>query len=381
LIISDEVSRLKSKLIEDKAFFNSHPELGFNEHITADYISSTLISLGFSVKKNVAGTGVVGLLGQDQDKNKQCILFRADMDAVLMNPEDPSSVKHTCGHDAHMAILLGLARILSKNISDLKGMVKLVFQPGEEGLGGAELMIKQGVLDYPHVDKVFALHVWSELLEGEIGIQDGAIMASGDEFTIEVIGKSGHAALPEKCVDAIAIASQIITALQFIVSRNINPLETVVISIGTIFGGCNYNTICEKVTIKGTCRTYNNQIRQYISERIKNTSISIARCYGGDAIIDYRHKHPAVVNSNEEALMVSQLSETIVGSRNVIKNYKTMCTEDFSHYLQYSQGALVFIGCQGERYFPQHNPNYYVDESALLIGLELFYQITKKYLY
>ncbi|KUO72358.1 MAG: hypothetical protein APF81_21905 [Desulfosporosinus sp. BRH_c37] len=376
--ISDDVLNLKDTLMMDKNYFNANPELGFLEYKTSNYISKRLSELGFEVRENIAQTGVMGLIRGDA--NKPCIMFRADMDAILTDPDDPNSIKHACGHDAHMAILLGLANLLTQKKNSIKGTVKLVFQPGEEGLGGAASMIDQGVLEHPTVDKAFALHVWSEVEEGKIGICGGPVMASGDEFLIEILGKAGHAALPEKSIDAIFIASQVVVALQSIVSRNVSPIETVVVSICSISGGCNFNTICEKVTIKGTCRTYDNEVRRFVSERIKHIAVSIARSFGGDAVVEYIFKHPPVINSQEEAIQITKLSEQIVGSENVIKSYRTMCTEDFSHFQQKIPGTLTFIGCQSDKYYPQHNPNFYVNEKAMLIGLELFCSIAKKYL-
>ncbi|HHV30579.1 M20 metallopeptidase family protein [Acetivibrio mesophilus] len=376
--ITNEVYSIRDELLRDKNFFNCNPELGYKEFKTSKYISSRLKEIGFQVEENIATTGVVAVLKGKQDS--PCIMFRADMDAVLTIPEETTSIMHACGHDAHMAILLGLASLLAKDKHNFKGTVKLVFQPGEEGFGGAEAMIHEGVLDNPKVDKAFALHVWSELDEDCIGIKDGPIMASGDEFEIEVYGKGGHAALPEKCSDSIYIASQIVVVLQSIVSRNISPIDTAVVSVTSFNGGCNYNTICEKVAIRGTCRTFRNETRELIASKIKEISTSIASSLGGKAIVKYRFKHPPVVNWKEESNLVAQIAELVVGKENIITNYSTMCTEDFSHFLRKVPGALVLVGCKGEEYWPQHSPNFYVGEKPMLIGLELLYGIARKYL-
>ena len=386
MCISDEVYNLKESLLKDKIFFHSNPELGYKEIKTSSYISYRLKELGFEVQDNVAKTGVVGLL--KGNINGPCILFRADMDAILTNSDDLTSVKHVCGHDSHMSILLGLASLISKNKALLRGTAKLVFQPCEEGwgeseamiLGGAEAMIEEGVLETPIVNKAFALHVWSELPEGSIGVQGGAVMASGDEFEIEVYGKGGHAALPEKCVDPIYIASQIVLSLQSIISRNISAVDTAVLSVTCFNGGCNYNTICEKVSIKGTCRTYKDELRKFIASRLEKLVISITEGFGGKAIVKYGFKHPPVMNCESEANLITGISEGIVGKENVIKNYRTMCTEDFSHFLQKVPGALIFIGCQGEKYYPQHSLEFSVGEKPMLVGLELLYGIAKAYL-
>lgn len=223
--IENDINNLLPKMKEDKEFFWNNPENEFEEVKTSNYIIKRLKEMGYEdIKTNIAKTGVVAELNGVEPG--ECILFRADMDAVMM--DDNHRMKHTCGHDAHMTILLGLAQILINNKNKIKGCVKLLFQPAEEGHGGAKPMIDEGVLENPRVDKVFALHVWSEIDEGKVGIREGAVMASTDPFDIRVIGKGGHAALPEKCVDPIYIASSIVTAIQGIVGRNVDPNETAV---------------------------------------------------------------------------------------------------------------------------------------------------------
>lgn len=375
--IDDDINNLLVQMRKDKDFFWNHPEEEFQEIETSKYIIKRLRKMGYeNIKTNIAKTGVVAEL--EGTETGECILFRADMDAVVM--DENHRTKHTCGHDAHMTILLALAKLLIDNKDKIKGHVKLLFQPAEEGNGGAKPMIEEGVLENPRVDKVFGLHVWSEIDEGKIGIKEGAILASTDPFEIKVIGKGGHAAIPEKCIDPIYIASSISIALQGIVGRNVDPNETAVVGITAINGGNTNNVIPDEVNLKGICRTFNNELRKNILERIKTVSTKIAESMGGR--IEFKHllEYPAVVNSKEEAKEIEEIAKKIVGENNIVTNYRTMCSEDFSFFLQERPGAFIFIGNRGENTAPQHNEKYFVSEKSILIGAQLMYEIAKKYL-
>ncbi len=355
--IGDCVKELKEQMIKDKEFFWNHPEEEFKEYETSEYIIKRLKEMGYiDIKTHIAKTGIVACIGNG---NAPCILFRADMDAVVM--DESHRMKHTCGHDAHMTILLAFANLLMQNKDKINGTIKLLFQPAEEGIGGAKPMIDEGVLENPHVDKVFGLHVWSELPNCSVGIKQGPIMAATDPFEIIVKGKGGHAALPEKCIDSIYIASQIVLGINGIISNNIiNSSEKVVLGITSIHGGSSYNLIPDIVEMKGICRTYDNKLRDKLKTLVQEVSKNIAEAKGGCVEFRYPSSLPAVVNSKEEAEMVQELAETIVGKENVITDYKTMCSEDFSHFLLNRRGAFIFIGCRGEHYYPQHNENFSV---------------------
>lgn len=372
------VNNLLLQMREDKKFFWNHPEEEFEELETSAYIIKRLKEIGYKkIKTNIAKTGIVAEL--QGKENGECILFRADMDAVVM--DENHRTKHTCGHDAHMTILLSLAQLLMDNKEKINGCVKLLFQPAEEGKGGAKPMIEEGVLENPRVDKVFALHVWSEIDEGKIGIKEGAIMASTDPFLIKVIGKGGHAALPEKCIDPIYIASSITIALQAIVGKNINPNETAVVGITAINGGNTNNVIPNEVELKGICRTFNNELRNEVLKRIETISTKIAESMNGK--IEFKHllEYPAVINSKKESKEVGEIAKKIVGESNVVTYYRTMCSEDFSFFLQERPGAFIFIGNRGKNVVPQHNENYFVSENSILIGTQVMYEIAKKYLF
>lgn len=376
--IDNDIKELFPQMKIDKKFFWDNPEEEFKEIKTSSYIIKRLKEIGYKdIKTNIAKTGVVAELSGKEDG--ECILFRADMDAVVM--DENHRTKHTCGHDAHMTILLSLAQLLINNKDRIKGHVKLLFQPAEEGTGGAKPMIEEGVLENPKVDKVFGLHVWSEVDEGKIGIKEGAILASTDPFTIKVIGKGGHAALPEKCIDPIYIASSITIALQGILGRNVDPNETAVVGITAVNGGSTTNVIPDEVELKGICRTFNNELRNELLTRIENVSTKIAESMNGKVEFKRILEYPAVVNSKKATEEIQRIAEKIVGKDNIITDYKSMCSEDFAFFLQERPGAFIFIGNRGENTAPQHNENYFVSEKSIIIGAQVMYEIAKKYLF
>ena len=373
--IDDEIKNLASSIMKDKEFFWKHPEAGFKEIETSNYIIKRLKEIGYTqIQTQIAKTGVVAIL-QGKATNP-CILLRSDMDAVCM--DNTGRMKHTCGHDAHMAIMLAVAELLFKNKDKLQGTVKILFQPAEDDIGGAKPMIDEGVMDNPKVDKVFGLHVWSELPHGTIGIKEGAVMASTDPFTVEIVGKGGHAAIPEKCIDPIYASSQIIEVLHRIEKQYNQKEREVVLGITSVHGGSTTNVIPDKVEMKGICRTYNNNIRTELKQKLQEEMKKIADITSTKITLNHIEERPVVVNSVEEAIEIKQQATEIVGEENVITNYQTMCSEDFSFFLQQAPGAFVFIGCQQEEYYPQHNENFKVDEQSILLGVQVMYNIAKK---
>ena len=373
--IEECIKMLKKTMIADKEFLWNHPEKGFHEIETSKYIINRLEKLGYDVKANIATTGIVAKLKGKEER--PCIMFRSDMDALEM--DNTGRMKHACGHDAHMTIMLALAELIIKNKEKIKGTIKLLFQPAEETSGGAKKMIEEGVLENPKVDCVFALHVWSELEKGTIGIKNGAVMASTNPFDITVYGKGGHGAIPEKCIDPIYISSSIVTNLQAIVGRNISPNETVILSITAINGGNSNNIIPEKVEMKGICRTFNNELIDYIKNRIVEVATNTAKSMNGKIEVKFKDgNYPAVINSKKYFELIKEIGKEIVGENNIIDNYKTMCSEDFSYFLEERPGAFIFVGCKGEQYYPQHSENFYVDIDTILLGTQIMYEIVKK---
>ena len=376
--LEDEIINLTDSIMTDKEFFWNHPEAGFKEFKTSEYIIKRLKEIGYKeIQTNVAKTGVVALLRGKSES--PCVLLRSDMDAVCM--DENKRMKHTCGHDAHMSILLAVAELLFKHQDKLKGTIKLLFQPAEDDIGGAKPMIDEGVMENPKVDKVFGLHVWSELPHGTIGIKEGPVMASTDPFKIDIRGKGGHAALPEKCINPIHTASKIIEELRVIEKKYNEKERNIVLGTTAINGGGTTNVIPDKVEMKGICRTYDNKIRTKLKEQLQNKMKEIAQKTHTNIVLKHIEERPVVVNSQKETKEIQNIAEKIVGKENIITNYKTMCSEDFSFFLEKAPGAFVFIGCRQEEYFPQHNENFIVDKESVLLGCQMMYDIAKKYLF
>ncbi len=376
--IEKDISNLEPQMLKDKEYLWNCPEPGLKEIKTSAYILNRLKEMGYEdIDTNIFETGIIATLkGENPEKNNTCILFRSDIDAVVM--DSTGRTKHTCGHDAHMTILLSLAKILMDNKDKIKGTIKLLFQPDEEGDGGANAMIQNGALENPKVDKAFAIHVWSELKEDTIGIKPGAVMASTDPFEILIHGKGGHAAMPEKCIDSIYIANVIGKKIkEMAVLDNEDLDKKVVLGITSISGGKNNNVIPDEVYLKGICRTFDNTIRKEIKENLEKTVTEVANQMGATAELKFIGNYPATVNSEIEAKQIQEIAKNIV--ENVNTNYRTMCSEDFSYFLEKVPGAMIFVGCQREKYYPQHNENFTVGINSILIGTQMFYEIAKKY--
>lgn len=373
--IEQEVIDLKEQMKKDKDFFWNHPEKGLCEFETSSYIKKRLEEIGYTdINTNIYATGIIATLkGKEEGP---CILFRSDMDAVVM--DETGRTKHTCGHDSHMTILLSLAKILMDNKDKIKGTVKLLFQPDEEGDAGAKDMVKNGALENPKVDKAFAIHVWSEFKEDEIAIKEGTVMASSDPYDIIVYGRGGHAAMPEKCIDTIYIANKIGIALKEMARIDVEPEEKAIIGATAISGGKTNNVIPDIVYMKGICRTNNNTVRKEMKEKLVSTVENIASKMGGRAEVKFLVEYPVTVNSKEETEEVEKIARKIVN--NVVTNYQTTTSEDFSYYLEKVPGCMIFVGCTRDKFYPQHNENFTVGENPILIGTQVFYEIAKKYL-
>ena len=375
--IREEIKNIKDEIYAIRRHFHRYPELSFKEFNTAETISEHLDKLGISHKKGVGKTGIVGEINFGPGPT---IALRADMDALPIQEENNldykslnDGVMHACGHDGHMAILLGAANALSKNSKLKKGTVRFIFQPAEEGLGGAKYMIEDGCLD--KVDEIYGLHLWNYQLYGEVGIKDGPVMASADLFDIEVSGKGGHGATPQGTVDAIVVASNLVTMLQTIVSRNTNPLESTVLSIGKIKGGHNFNIISDKVHMSGTTRAYTEENRTMIKQRMKEVIEGVSKSFGADIKLNYKDGYPPTVNHSSQVEKVLEAARSIVASG--AKNpYLSMGGEDFSYYLQNKPGCFFFVGSAPNENeilsTPHHCSHFNIDERALLIGASVY---------
>jgi len=384
--IVEEISRMEQEIIRLRRDFHAHPEQGFQERRTASVISSYLTDLGVKVTGGIAGTGVSGLL--EGTGPGRTVMLRADMDALPLQEKNDleykslsEGVMHACGHDGHMAILLGTASILARLRPSFPGRVKLVFQPAEENLGGARLMIQEGVLDNPKVDAAFGLHLINQIPCGYVGCRSGAIMAGMDTFTVRVLGKGGHSAMPDGGIDAIAISGQVITTMYRTVSREIAPTP-LIINIGTIHGGYAENIIADVVELSGTVRCLNEEVRKTIPDRMKRVLSEITSRMKGNFELDYREGYPVTANDEAMNRIVQKAAEYAVGSPQVIEVPASMASEDMSFYLREVPGAFFFVGAgvPGIRNEPHHNPCFNIDERSLSIGANVMVTIVLDYL-
>jgi amidohydrolase len=381
LKIRPEVQHISSSIIATRRDIHKHPELSFQEHRTADLVAKKLSSLGIIVQKGIGKTGVVGNLIGNHDG--PTIALRADMDALPMQETSDVSYKsindgvmHACGHDGHVAMLLGCAEVLSKKKNELKGNVRFIFQPAEEGEGGATYMIKDGAMN--GVDQVYGVHLWNYQKSGTIGIKSGPIMASADGFEITINGKGGHGAAPQGTQDAIVISAHLIQAFQTIVSRNTNPIESTVVTVGQINGGYNFNIIADKVVLNGTTRAYTLENLQLIKSRMIDIIEGTERAFNCKIKLDYMDGYPPTINNEKCAENVLKSAKKIVGE-GAGDPYLSMGGEDFSYFLQEKPGAFFFIGSAPKDREPMSTPHHCshfdIDENALLVGSSLFVQI------
>ena len=382
--IRPEILKIKNTIIETRRDFHKHPELSFQEKRTSKIVAKKLESYGIKTQKNVGKTGVVGIL---ESKNKgPTIALRADMDALPIQETNNLSYKsvndgvmHACGHDAHTAILLGAAEVLSKMKKKLRGNIRFIFQPAEEGFGGARFMIDDGAID--NVDEIYGLHVWNYQKSGTIGIKSGPVMAAADIFTIKIKGKGGHGAAPQGTVDSIMVASHLIQALQTIVSRNTNPLESTVVTIGQINGGYNFNIIADEVILKGTTRAYTMKNKNLIKKRMQDIILGIEKTFNAKIILDYKDGYPPVINDEKATQTLYAAAKTIV-KNNVIEPYLSMGGEDFSYYTNKIPGCFFFLGSSPKDCkplsTPHHCSHFDIDEEAMLIGSSIFVEVACK---
>jgi len=386
-MLSSEIKKLSSDILSEivslRRTIHKEPELGFKEFKTSALVANYLNSLGLKVTKGIAGTGVIGLLeGSSPGKT---IAIRADMDALPILEEtnlpyasSNPGIMHACGHDVHMSIVLGTANILSKLKNQIKGNVKFIFQPGEEGLGGAKKMIDEGALKNPEVDAIIALHIAPNCKTGQISISSGPVMASPSEFAIEIKGRGGHAAEPQKTIDPIIIGANIINLLQTIVSRNKDPLKSAVLSVTSFQAGNAFNIIPSNAYIKGTVRTFDPLLDEEISKRMLAIISSVTGAMGAEYSFNYRKSYPPVVNNKEIVNLIVNASSKVIDGENIILNEQaSMLAEDFSYYLTEVPGALFNLGSSDPsciHFENLHSSKLVVDENCISVGMEIFSQ-------
>lgn len=383
-----EAEALFDEMVQTRRDIHRHPELGFEEQRTSGLVADRLNELGFEVQRGIGQTGVVGVL--DGAKAGPTIMLRFDMDALPIQEENDhlayasrnDGVMHACGHDGHTSMGLGLARLMAKYREDLQGTVKLVFQPAEEGLGGAFAMIADGVLDAPRPDVAFAMHVWAPEEFGNVRVIEGPCMASSSVFTITVKGRGGHGAAPHMAVDPVLAAAHIVAALQSIVSRNVNPQESVVVSVGEFKAGSTFNVIPDKAELKGTVRSYNNDLHRMIYRRILEMATRMAESFNCKASMETIAIVQAVVNAKEPTAVVRQAAEELVGKDNIVEK-RTMASEDMGFFLDEVPGCYFFIGARNEEKgytYPHHHPRFNFDERAMMSGVAIMAKATFDYM-
>ena len=377
----------RAELVATRRDIHAHPELKYEERRTAGLVDERLRALGYETTTGVGRTGVVTTLSGAQPG--RCVLLRADMDALPLQElnEVPyasrtPNVMHACGHDGHTAMALTAARMLRRLDPPAHGSIKFMFQPAEEGGNGAVAMIEDGVLDSPAVDAAFGCHLWSHLDTGKISLVDGPFMASVDEFVIHVTGTGGHGAMPHETRDPVLAAAHVVTALQQIAARNVNPLEAAVVTIGAIHGGEAFNIVPSEVVLKGTARSFDNAVWEALPGHIERVAEHTAAAFDCAAEVEFRRLMRPTVNDADMAELVREVAREVVGPENILEE-RTMGGEDFAEVLARVPGCYFFVGARNEAagiVHPHHSPHFDVDEAALPIGARMLAGIAHRYL-
>ena len=385
-----EAGAMQEQLVAWRRDLHMHPELGFKEGRTSGLVAEHLRGLGYQVHTGIGKTGVIGIL--EGARPGPTVMLRFDMDALPIQEQNQVAyasqtpgVMHACGHDGHVTIGLGAATLLQRHREELAGTVKLLFQPAEELLVGAEAMIKEGALeDYgPRPDASFGLHLWSPLPLGQAGLATGPVFAAADRWSLTVKGKGGHGAMPHQTADPVVAAAQIVTALQTIVSRNVDPQETAVLTVGTVHGGTAFNIIPGEVTLTGTIRTFDVQVRDTILNRLGMLCRGTADGMGVDVELQVDVVAPAVVNDAPGTHLMQQVARQVLGPENVLVDYRTIVSEDMAFFLQEAPGAFMLLGsanAERELDYPHHHPRFDIDEAVLPLGVAILAETATRFL-
>ncbi len=379
--LREDAAGLEPQLVAWRREIHRHPELAFEEARTAAFVAGRLKKLGLEVHEGVAGTGVVGVLRATIRSQRRAVLLRADMDALPIQEEpgreygsEVPGKMHACGHDGHVAMLLGAATLLARRRAALTHDVVLCFQPAEEGGGGAARMIEAGALRFADVGEAFALHLWSLSPSGTVHVRPGPTMAGQDEFTARIVGRGGHGAMPHRAVDPIVAACHAVVALQAVVSRSVDPVEAAVLSVGSIHAGSAPNVIPEAAEIVGTMRSFREEVRALLRRRLEEVLEGTARALGCRAEVHLRPGYPPVVNDPTAVEKVRRAAVEAVGEDRLFEPAPMAAAEDFAYFLERLPGAFVFVGAGDPSRgidAPHHSPRFDIDESALKVGVEL----------
>lgn len=383
--IDDLSNKYKDYVINLRREFHQNPEESFKEFNTSKRIKEELDKIGVEYV-SCASTGVVATIkGNHPGKT---VALRADIDALCVEELNDIFYKskidgmmHACGHDGHAAMLLGCANILSNLKDEIHGSVKLLFQPAEEIGKGSTAMIEGGAMD--DVSSVFGIHLWSSIDCGQVSVESGPVMASADLFKINVLGKGGHGSAPHECVDAVVVASSIVMNLQTIVSRKINPLSPLVLSVGILNSGTRFNVIAQDAYLEGTCRYFDLDIRKRLPDMMREVIDNICKSYGASATLDYDFILPPTINDKSCSDLAKVSASKIVGDQNVVSMEKVTGSEDFPFYMEKAPGALAFVGCKNTKKgacYAHHHGNFNIDEDSLEIGTKLYVNYVIDYL-
>jgi len=383
-----EIRALQPELVKWRRQIHQYPELGFEENLTSALVSKLLTQWGIDHQTAIARTGIVATItGQTPGP---VLAIRADMDALPIDELNQVPYRsqhqgkmHACGHDGHTAIALGTARYLAQHRQNFSGTIKIIFQPAEEGPGGAKPMIEAGVLKNPDVDGLIGLHLWNSLPMGKVAVRSGPFMAAVESFKLLIMGKGGHGAMPDQTIDSVIVSAQIVNGLQTIVSRNVNPLQSAVVTVGELHAGTRHNVIADTAKLSGTVRYYDPQLQGYLQERIDQTIAGICQIHGATYDLNYWRQYPAVINNRPMADFVHSVAQEVVEtSDQLLPDYQTLAAEDVSFFLQAVPGCYFFLGSanpERDLAYPHHHPRFNFDEIVLQMGVELFVRCAEQF--
>jgi amidohydrolase len=389
--LRSDIDEILPGVIADRRHFHQHPELGYQEFETAEIVAERLHSLGVEdIRTGIAVTGVTGLVRGTKPGPDKVVLIRADMDALPIFEENDVDYKsqvdgkmHACGHDAHTAGLLGVTRLLMDRRDQFSGTVKVLFQPAEEGGAGALAMINEGVLDDPKVDAAFGLHVDQGSPVGTISLRPGPALAAADRFVAVIKGRGGHGAHPHETIDPIAVGAQVVTALQMIVGREVDPTEPAVVTVGALIAGEAPNVIPDTAELRGTLRSFNPEVRDQLATRVEEIVKGVAGALRAEVDYTYKPGYPTTVNDAEMAALVRDVAIEVVGEDRVFEPALQMGAEDFSYYLERVPGAFFFVGSKNADRgltWGHHHPRFDIDEDVLVYGMETMARTVLRYL-
>ncbi|KQO04561.1 M20 metallopeptidase family protein [Paenibacillus sp. Leaf72] len=382
----EKLQHLYPEMVQWRRYLHQHPELSFQEEKTSRWIAGKLAEFGCEFEEGVGGYGIVVTIKGEQPG--PVVALRADIDALPIQDEkqcDYAStvpgIMHACGHDGHTSSMLAIAKFYQEHRSDIKGERRLLFQPAEEVTpGGAIHMIRDGAL--AGVDVIYGIHLWAPLPFGQVSTRAGAFMAAADEFTIEIIGLGGHGGMPHKGIDTIVVGASLVQSIQSIVSRSINPLHPSVISIGSFQAGTTNNVIAERCLMKGTVRSFDEESRYFIHERLKQVIEHTCQMYGAKYDFQLRVGYPAVINNEHEAERFFRVAEPMLGEGNAVRGDEMMVAEDFSYYLDEVPGCFMMVGAGNgdtSTSYSHHHPKFDFEEGAMLKSAELLIRLAEDY--